>query len=79
MQHGLVESYIVTYSGAVQLRWGVRAARDAWERLNDKEEGAAVCLNATLTLMESAISRHMVVQDLDIVALEGEIVKSLHF
>merc|ERR1719446_37115 len=52
-EFGLVEREIISYSGAVQLRWGVRAACDAWERLNAGEEGASMSLCGDANLMVS--------------------------
>jgi len=76
--HGLVEREIIAYSGAAQVRWNVRHARAAWESL--AEDGAKATLEGTLTTMSGSVFRHMTVgEDMDVVALEGEIVKSLRF
>lgn len=52
-EFGLVEREIISYSGAVQLRWGVRAACDAWEKLNAEEDGASTSLSGEAKLMIS--------------------------
>ena len=76
---GLQEREIITYSGATQLRWNVRQARAAWAALSE-EGGAASRFFGVASKMGGDVYQHMTVQDdLDIVALEGQIVKSLRF
>jgi hypothetical protein len=88
---GKAEREIVTYCGNWQMRWSVTQALKAWDALAAAKEGDAPppgILYGTATSMAgmgAAVSRHMTVQsgangeDLDIVALEGEIVRSLRF
>lgn len=77
-EDGLVERELVSYCGAVQLRWNVRHASRAWSALSTDDAAPAV-LHGVATHVGSSVYRHMTVKDdLDIVALEGEIVKSLH-
>lgn len=83
---GRAEREIVTYSGAFQMRWSVAKATKAWEALAAAEEGAAIAqpLYGELTAMGAEVARHVTVHsgrddDLDIVALEGDIMKSLKF
>jgi len=79
---GIAEREIITYCGATQMRWSVRQASQAWEALDNDVEGTAVHppLYGTATAVGGAVFRHVTVKDdLDVVALEGEIVKSLRF
>jgi hypothetical protein len=81
---GLAEREIITYCGSWQVRWSVTAALRAWEALDsetDADRGAAPnALNGKATEVGGAVFRHVTVKDdLDVVALEGEIVKSLRF
>lgn len=81
-QQGVAEREIITYSGHTQVRWGVKEALAAWEALDADEDGTQVhkpfC--GTATAVGGPVFRHVTVKDdLDIVALEGEIVKSLRF
>jgi len=81
-EEGIAEREIITYCGATQMRWSVRQASQAWEALDNDVEGTAVHppLYGTATAVGGAVFRHVTVKDdLDVVALEGEIVKSLRF
>jgi len=81
-EHGLAEREILTYSGAWQVRWSVAAALRAWTALDADEEGTGTHppLHGTATAIGGPVFRHVTVKDdLDVVALEGEIVKSLRF
>ena len=76
--HGLAEREIISYSGAVQVRWNVAQARAAWEALSEGEGGST--FHGVATTVAGPVCRHMTVKDdTDVVALEGEIVKSLRF
>lgn len=80
--HGVAEREIITYCGSFQLRWNVARARKTWAALDECEPGAAPPppFYGTATAIGGPVFRHMTVKDdLDIVALEGEIVRSLHF
>lgn len=79
---GIQEREIITYSGSTQMRWSVRQAVKAWEALDADVDGTGVHppLYGTATAIGGAVFRHVTVKDdLDVVALEGEIVKSLRF
>uniref|UniRef100_A0A7S2MCB8 Vacuolar import/degradation Vid27 C-terminal domain-containing protein n=1 Tax=Haptolina brevifila TaxID=156173 RepID=A0A7S2MCB8_9EUKA len=79
---GLQEREIITYSGSTQMRWSVSQAVKAWEALDGDADGTGVHppLYGTATAIGGAVFRHVTVKDdLDVVALEGEIVKSLRF
>uniref|UniRef100_A0A7S4BL12 Uncharacterized protein n=1 Tax=Chrysotila carterae TaxID=13221 RepID=A0A7S4BL12_CHRCT len=79
-EDGLMEREIISYSGKVQMRWNVRQAKAAWQALNDGEPDAPAVFFGAAHVLENNVFRHMtVMDDLDIVALEGEIVRSLHF
>ena len=63
----------------MQVRWNVRQARAAWAELS-KGDGAPSTLAGVTTVVGGPVFRHMTVNaDMDVVALEGEIVKSLRF
>ncbi|KAL1519985.1 hypothetical protein AB1Y20_023467 [Prymnesium parvum] len=75
----VVEREIIAYSGTAQVRWNVRHVRAAWEALNTSDEAKAT-FDGVVTVMPRSVYRHMTVgDDMDVVALEGEIVKSLRF
>uniref|UniRef100_A0A7S3ARA3 Vacuolar import/degradation Vid27 C-terminal domain-containing protein n=1 Tax=Haptolina ericina TaxID=156174 RepID=A0A7S3ARA3_9EUKA len=77
-EDGLIEREIIAYSGSAQVRWNVRQARAAWAALED--DGSAGTLHGVVTTVSGPVFRHMTVkEDMDVVALEGEIVKSLRF
>jgi len=89
---GVHEREIITYAGATQFRWNVRQAKAAWQLLDDAKKQSADAgaagggvaapepLYATATAIGGPVFRHVTVkEDMDVVALEGEIVKSLHF
>jgi len=78
---GLKEREIITYSGMWQMRWNVAKALKAWQLLEDAEPGTATApFHGVATKMDGHVFRHVTVKDdLDVVALEGEIVKSLRF
>jgi len=79
-EDGLTEREIIAYSGTAQVRWNVRQARAAWQALEDGGEKAKATLEGVVTTMGGAVFRHMTVgEDMDVVALEGEVVKSLRF
>jgi len=64
------------------VRWSVAAALRAWTALDADEEGTGTHppLHGTATAIGGPVFRHVTVKDdLDVVALEGEIVKSLRF
>ena len=78
---GLTEREIISYAGAVQLRWNVQAARAAWAALGDGVENtdASSFLDGVATLMGGTVLSHMTVgDDMDLVAIEGA-VRGLHF
>ena len=75
-EHGLYEREIISYRGRLQVRWSVRDARSAWEALSEGKIAAS--LDGATTEMSARVNRHMTVNDKDIVALEGEIVRALH-
>jgi hypothetical protein len=78
-EHGLYEREMISYFGRLQVRWNVRQARRAWQAHTDDEEKPG-SFDGKTTDMHATVNRHMTVgEDSDIVALEGEIVKSLHF
>lgn len=78
-EHGLREREIISYSGAVQMRWNVRQAKAAWQSLSD-DDGAPSFFCGVATKMEGAVVSHITANDdMDVVALENEIVKSLTF
>ena len=79
---GRNEREIITYCGAWQVRWNVAQALRAWEALDEDVEGVKTHppLLGTATAVGGPVFRHVTVKDdLDVVALEGEIVKSLRF
>ena len=83
---GRAEREIVTYCGSWQVRWPVAKALAAWEALAEADsEAQPKPLYGIAKKMDANVSRHVTVQsgtaaeDLDVVALEGEIVKSLRF
>ena len=79
-EHGLAEREILTYCGAWQVRWNVKRALEAWERLEADPTYRHQPLYGTATAVGGPVSLHVTVKDdLDVVALEGEIVKSLRF
>jgi len=74
-EDGLVEREIIAYSGSAQVRWNVRQARTTWAAMDG---GGSAMLPGVVTAIGGPVFRHMTVKDdLDVVALEGEIVKSL--
>ena len=78
---GVIERWICTFSGALQVRWRVEEAREAWSALNEEggEGGPTVHFGET-EVLGGCVSRHMTVKDdVDVMALEGDIVKSLRF
>ena len=79
---GLTEREIISYAGAVQVRWNVRQARAAWAALGDGDENktdASPFMDGVATLLEAQVSSHMtVMDDMDLVAIEGA-VRGLHF
>ena len=79
---GLAEREIITYCGATQLRWNVAKARAAWEALDTLEEGAPPPppFYGAATAVGGPVLHHVTVKDdADVVALGGEIVRSLKF
>ena len=63
-----------------QVRWSVAKALKAWEALDQEVEGASGQVFGEATAVGGPVHRHVTVKDdLDVVALEGEIVKSLRF
>jgi len=78
-EDGLIEREIISYSGQMQVRWSVRQARAAWAAYNESDESPPY-LYGVATQVQGAVSRHMtVVDDMDVIALEGGVVKSLRF
>lgn len=78
-EHGLYEREIITYCGVLQVRWSVKEAKRVWEAHSENNAQPAR-LDGKVTQMDGMVYRHMTVgTDADIVALEGEVVKSLHF
>jgi len=76
---GLIEREIITYSGQMQMRWNVRQARAAWAAFNDSDANPSF-MAGVATQVAGEVSRHMtVVDDMDVIALEGDVVKSLRF
>lgn len=78
-EDGLREREIITYCGATQLRWNVRQARAAWQKLAE-DEAAPGHYDGVATTLGASVFQHMVVNDdCDVVALEEGIVKGLRF
>ena len=79
-EHGLAEREIITYCGSWQVRWSVSKALKAWQLLDNGEGQGAAPFYGVATEIGGPVFRHVTVKDdLDVVALEGEIVKSLRF
>ena len=79
---GLAEREILTYSGQWQLRWRVVKALKAWEELDDDVEGEKMHdpFYGVATNVGGTVMRHVTVKDdVDVVALGDELVKSLRF
>ena len=79
---GLAEREILTYSGQWQLRWKVVKALKAWEELDDDVEGEKMHdpFYGVATNVGGTVMRHVTVKDdVDVVALGDELVKSLRF
>jgi hypothetical protein len=80
--HGIAEREMITYCGSTQVRWGVKEARERWAALNEREEGAPAPppLYGVSTSIGGPVFRHVTVKDdMDIVALAEETVRSLRF
>ena len=76
---GLLEREIIAYCGTVQLRWNIKQAKAAWEALS-LGEGAPAAFDGVAIDVGGCVRQHMTVgDDIDMVALEGEVVKSLRF
>jgi hypothetical protein len=79
---GTAEREIITYCGSTQLRWNVAKAKEAWSALDAREEGSAMPapFYGTAKGVGGPVFRHVTVKDdIDIVALGDEMVKSLRF
>jgi hypothetical protein len=79
---GTAEREIITYCGSTQLRWNVAKAKEAWSALDAREEGSDMPapFYGTAKGVGGPVFRHVTVKDdIDIVALGDEMVKSLRF
>ena len=79
---GVAEREIISYCGSTQLRWNVVAAKNAWAVLDTLEEGAErpAPFYGKAQNIGGPVFRHVTVKDdLDIVALGDDMVRSLHF
>jgi len=72
---GLTEREIISYAGAVQVRWNVRQARAAWAALGaegEEKTDAPEFLDGVVTLLEAQVLSHMtVMDDMDLVSMKG--------
>lgn len=72
---GLTEREIISYAGAVQVRWNVRQARAAWAALSaegEEKTDAPEFLDGVVTLLEAQVLSHMtVMDDMDLVSMKG--------
>ncbi len=74
---GVHEREIISYAGPMQVRWSVKEARRAWDKLAEGEAAPPLCGTCKQV---GPVWAHMTVKDdSDVVQLEGEIVKSLRF